>query len=112
MKVLNQENICIENKLDEIINIIKPSGNSSMTLKVDSTTSEVLFAPSELNRVSVTIHNNSTKILYIKLSSGVTPTSYTYKLRNGDYVIINEEKTDVYAVWSDVNGFATITITQ
>ena len=79
--------------------------------KVDSSTTSVLLCDETARRVSLSVYNNSTADLYISLSSETSLDNFTVKLPSEAlYELPYPCYTGkVYGMWSNDNGFATIT---
>lgn len=88
------------------------SASNSTVSSVNSSTSAVILLNSrQRGRIGIVIHNNSTSILYIKYGSGVSSSSYTYKLAAGSHW---EMPNSIFSgvitgIWESENGNAKVT---
>lgn len=64
---------------------------------------------SNANRLGLTIYNDSTAILYVKLGTGVTTSSFSVKLHPDDYYEVPFGYTgDVEGIWASATGSARV----
>jgi len=87
----------------------KRGATSAVTQVGDAVTSTTLKALN-LNRIRLTITNDSSSVLYVKEGATASATSYTYRLAQYDAVIIDDYTGVVDGIWvSDAAGFAYVT---
>ena len=89
--------------------LITNIGDTAAKTSVASSATSVLLSNAEINRVSLTIVNDSTEILYVSYGSAATISSYTHKLYPDETLISNDYSGNIYGVWSSVNGDAKVT---
>jgi hypothetical protein len=67
-----------------VVAVLQPS--SSTVTKIAQSTSSVVLAAANPNRLGLTIYNDSTKPLYVRVETGpATTDNWTVKLRKDDY---------------------------
>jgi hypothetical protein len=78
--------------------------------KVSASTVSILLIAENHNRRGVTIHNDSTAVLYIKLGEEATTSEFTDILLDGDYYETPYGFSGpVYGIWSSATGQALLT---
>jgi hypothetical protein len=83
---------------------------SATVLSISSSTSEVTLQAANGNRRALSIYNNSTKNLYVKLGSGVSTTIFSARLASQGYYEVPGNYTGlVTGVWDNANGAALVT---
>ena len=75
---------------------------------IPSSLTSVLLEAQEPNRRELTITNDSTSNLFVKKGSAASISNYSYKLKAGDVVHIDDYRGNVYGIWDIVNGNAVI----
>lgn len=83
----------------------------TLVTSVTSSASSVLLLKASQDRYCVSIFNESTAILYLKLSNGpASLTSYTVQVTpSGYYEAPYNYGGDIYGIWGSANGAARIT---
>lgn len=107
----------VEDKLDQanttLDGILLALGGSVSTAfshsVVPASITQVTLIAANPDRKDVTIHNNSNSNLYIKYITGVTSSSFTYKLFKQDSLFIDDTKDNIYGIWDSAIGDAQIT---
>lgn len=88
---------------------ITKSTTGSVTAVVSSATVVTLLA-SNSSRLGATIYNDSSKVLYLKLGTAASTTSYTTQMLPGAYYEIPTSYSGIITgLWSAVNGNALVT---
>ncbi len=89
--------------------VFNTSSVATVTSVASATSNTVLLASKE--RLGVTIFNDSTAILYIKLGTTASTTSYTVQVASkGYYELPSPVYTGIISgIWAAVNGSALIT---
>jgi len=90
---------------------IVPASTSAITA-VTSAIADTIILSSNAARKGAVIYNESTAILYLRLSSGVaSATAYSVQVpANGTYKIeLNEYTGIIKGIWAAANGFARVT---
>jgi hypothetical protein len=72
----------------------------------------VTLSTADVSKLTVEIANNSTATLYIKKGTGVSVTSYTYKLFPDDLLIVDDYVGELTGIWSAAIGDAQVTETK
>lgn len=86
-----------------------PSTSATVTA-VSSSTTVVTLAAANGNRRGLTIYNDSSKILFVKLGSAASQTDFSVKLSSqGYYEVVANYTGIVTGLWSAVNGFGYVT---
>lgn len=97
------------------IDIIITSNESSLSdtgtiTSVSSSATNVTLKAANSLRKGLTIYNESTQIMYLKLGTTASATSYTSQLEAGDYYETPYGYTGIVdALWASANGSARIT---
>jgi hypothetical protein len=80
-------------------------------ISVSSSITSTALLQSNINRTGVTIYNDSTANLYLKLAGGtVSINNFTVKIRpDGYYEVPFNYSGIILGIWDAVNGFARIT---
>jgi len=86
-------------------------GTTSTTSSVSGAVTAQTLKAANTSRVKLVVVNDSTAVLYVKEGSGATTTDYSYKLNNGDTVIIDDYNGLVTGIWASATGAAKITET-
>jgi hypothetical protein len=98
--------------------VVNPNGSSigvvtsttPTVTSVPSSASSVQLLASNTSRKGATIANDSTQVLYIKLGTTATTSSYTIKLNTDDYYEVPFGYTGrIDGIWASANGNARIT---
>ncbi len=110
LEFLVQEN----NRL--VTDLISVSGGSSTATSAAVTSVASVMTSAQLlaantSRVEAVITNDSTAVLYVKLGTAVTSSSYTIKLTAGESLIVDKYNGVIHGTWSSVNGNARLTET-
>jgi len=93
-----------------IYEVVAAHPNSSASSSVVAAVANTLLLASNLTRSGVTVFNDSTATLYLKLGLAASPTSYTVKMLPGAYYEAPFGYTgNVYGYWDAVNGAARVT---
>lgn len=86
-----------------------PSTSATVT-PVSSSATVVTLAAANGSRRGLTIYNDSTKILFVKLGSGASQTDFSVKLSSQGYYETPAQYTGIVTgLWSSVNGFGYVT---
>ncbi len=76
-------------------------GTSPTTSRVNDTSINTILRPVNINRISLTIVNESSAVLYVLKGTGVaSSTNYTYKLSQNDTLTIDDYTGQVNGVWA------------
>jgi hypothetical protein len=87
-----------------------PVANTSTTLSVASSTTNVTLLAANVNRIGATIFNDSNQTLYVKLGATASNTSYTVQLTaRGYYEIPFGYVGQIDGLWNSTNGAARVT---
>jgi hypothetical protein len=87
----------------------RPHTTTTLT-NVASSATTVNLAASNANRRGLTIYNDSTQILYVKLGITASTTSFTIKLGPDMYYEVPFNYTGIIdGIWASANGFARLT---
>ena len=94
-------------------NPLPTSGNAkaatSTLTNVTSSATSVTLKASNASRVSLTITNDSTSVLYVKEGATASATSYTWRLASYDTLVIDDYTGIVDGIWVSANGSARVT---
>ena len=82
--------------------------DSSTTVNIPASLTEVTLIASNTLRKEVTIQNNSNGILYVIRGGGVTATNYNWKLKRGDHLTIDDFRGDIKGIFTNATGFAMV----
>jgi hypothetical protein len=86
-----------------------PSTSATVT-PVSSSTSSVTLQAANGNRRGLTVYNDSSKILFLKLGSAASTTDFSVKISSQGYFEVPSNYTNIVTgIWSGVNGFAYVT---
>lgn len=86
------------------------SASAATTANVASAATTVTLQAANTSRLGLTIHNDSTQTLYVKLGSGATATSYTVEMAAGAYFEMPYGYTGIVTgIWASANGSARMT---
>jgi len=92
----------------EVVNSHPPF--STAGTNIPAAVASTLIAAANVARAGITIYNDSTAVLYLKLGSGASPTSYTVRMRSNDYYETPYGYTGkIYGYWEAANGAARVT---
>ena len=83
--------------------VVRPptQGTSPTTARVNDTATSTMLRPSNPSRISLTIINESSAVLYVLKGTGTASASnYTYKLIQGDTLTIDDYTGQVNGVWA------------
>jgi len=100
-------------KLQELIDLIESEGSWRLAdndnhIQIPASVTAVKLIDANINRREVAITNNGNQTLYIKKGAGVTLTNWSYLLKRGDLVNIDDYRGEIWAVWNVANGNAEI----
>ncbi len=85
------------------------ASSTSAVTSVNDTASSTTLLTSNTNRLEAIFYNESSSVLYLKLGTTASATSYTVQLANGDY-FSTSYKGQIDGIWSsDSTGAARIT---
>jgi hypothetical protein len=88
---------------------VEPSG-SATTTRVDASIVSVTLKAPNANRKGITIYNDSTAVLYVKLGANVNSTDFTVKLYKDDtYEAPFAWIGEISGIWAVADGAAQIT---
>lgn len=88
---------------------VAKAGTAAVT-QVASSATNVTVLSSNTARVGATVQNDSTQILYLKLGTTASTTSYTCKMASGSYYEVPFGYTGIIdGIWASANGFAYVT---
>ncbi len=111
LEFLVQEN----NRLvTDLISVSGGGGGVATSAAVTSVASVMTSAQllaANTSRVEAVITNDSTAVLYVKLGTAVTSSSYTIKLTAGESLVVDKYNGVIHGTWSSVNGNARLTET-
>jgi hypothetical protein len=83
---------------------------TATTSNVSSSASSVTLLASNTLRRGATIQNDSTQVLYVKLGTTASTTSYTVKMAANSYYEVPFGYTNrIDGIWASVNGSARMT---
>lgn len=81
--------------------------------QVASSATVVDLSPADLGHIRRTVYNASTQVLYLKLGSGASASSYTVAIAASGYYEVPPEYVGVITgLWGSANGFAYVTECQ
>lgn len=87
--------------------VSEKDGTVAATTSVAANTSSVLLLAANSSRISATIRNDGTKVLFVKKGSGAT-TDQPIKLEQDDELFFDDYTGIVHGIWNIANGFARI----
>lgn len=94
------------------VNVVFVPPNAANVARVPASTVVVtLIAAGAINRKTVSIFNDSTAILYIKLGAGAAFTDFTVRLRPDDFYETPDPHFigEITGIWTAANGAAQVT---
>jgi hypothetical protein len=83
--------------------------NQAQTSNVASSATVVTLAAANTARKMITIYNDSTATLYLKMGSGATSTSYTVEVEASGYYEMSGYTGIYTGLWSSASGYARVT---
>ncbi len=105
-KKVDSDQVTVSGQTVQRQRISMRGANAANSSVADSATSVTLKAANE-NRVSLTIVNDSTALLYVLKGSGAASvTAYTYVLDQGGTVTIEDYTGQVNGIWESAAGGA------
>jgi hypothetical protein len=95
----------------EITSNIPTGATTSTSSSIASSSSNILLLASNTDRAGATIYNDSTSILYVKLGTGCTTSSFTCQLPPCSYYEVPTPvfQGEIDGFWATINGNARIT---
>ncbi len=87
------------------------SATTAAVTSVVSSTSSVQLLASNTNRVEAIVTNQSSQILYLKLGSAASLTSFTINIGPNEAFVIDKFSGEIHGIWPSVHGSARITET-
>jgi hypothetical protein len=92
-----------------VITTEKRSSTSAVTSVASSVTNVNLLA-ANANRIGALITNDGTQVLFVKLGTTASATSYTYRLTANSQAVVDAQWTgNIDGIWNNANGSARIT---
>jgi len=86
-----------------------PATTPSVVQKTSADTNQTLLA-ANANRIGASIFNASTALLYVKLGTTASLTSYTVRIStNGYYELVDGYTGRIDGIWATAQGFAYVT---
>jgi hypothetical protein len=91
---------------DQAVNV--PKASTSAVTQVASSATVVTLLAANNARMGAIITNNSTQVLYVKLGSGASTTSYSVvvPISNGEFEIPYGYTGIITGIWASANGYA------
>ncbi len=93
-----------------VVAVKETKSSSTSCANVSAAASDTQLLASNSNRLWASVYNDSTAILYLKLGTGASTTSYTIALNRYDYFEAPPQYTGaINGYWSSATGTARIT---
>lgn len=93
-----------------IVSVSALKSTTAILTNVASNATNITLLAANVNRLGVTIFNDSTKILFVKFGSIASATSFTVRLVSLAYFEVPFNYTGIIdGIWATANGFARIT---
>jgi hypothetical protein len=92
------------------LNVQGTAAPTSAVTQVASSATNVTLKALNAARRGLTIFNDSTQVLYLKLGATASTTSYTVKVASQGYYEVPSDYTGIVdGIWAAANGFAYVT---
>lgn len=105
----NRLSVSLAPQVDSIITREQYCANGTTTT-VAAVSADTILCSQNINRLGLTVFNNSTSVLYLKLGTGASPTSFTTKMGADDYYELPFHYIGtVHGYWASPTGDAQVT---